>query len=53
MCNCCNDERLFTKAEVSAIVRRRVNKLNARIDELELELVIQNLKNNKEQMSDE
>lgn len=35
-----SDERLFTREEVSEIVRRRVNKLNKRIEELELELLI-------------
>lgn len=34
------DERLFTREEVTEIVRRRVNKLNKRIEELELELFI-------------
>lgn len=35
-----SDERLFTREEVSQIVRRRVNKLNKRIEELEHELFI-------------
>ena len=35
-----SDERLFTREEVSEIVRRRVNTLNERIQELELELLI-------------
>lgn len=35
-----SDERLFTREEVSEIVRRRVKKLNERIQELELELFI-------------
>lgn len=35
-----NDKRLFTREEVTEIVRRRVKKLNERIEELELELFI-------------
>jgi DNA-dependent RNA polymerase auxiliary subunit epsilon len=33
-------ERLYTKDDVSQIVRQRVNKLNERIHELEIELEI-------------
>ena len=33
-----SEERLFTREEVSEIVRRRVNKLTKRIEELEHEL---------------
>ncbi|MBM7717252.1 hypothetical protein JOC94_004277 [Bacillus thermophilus] len=33
-------EQLFTKDDVSQIVRQRVNKLNERIHELEIELEI-------------
>ena len=35
-----SDERLYTKEEVSLIVRDRVKRLNKRIDALELELSI-------------
>lgn len=35
-----SEERLFTREEVTEIVRRRVKKLNERIEELELELLI-------------
>ncbi|WP_340083811.1 hypothetical protein MHB50_11340 [Siminovitchia sp. FSL H7-0308] len=33
-------ERLYTKDDVSQIVRQRVNKLNERIHELEIELEV-------------
>ena len=32
-----SNERLFTREEVSSIVRKRVNRLNERIEELETE----------------
>jgi len=35
-----NKERIFTREEVSEIIRQRVNQLNKRIQELELELFI-------------
>lgn len=35
-----NKKRIFTREDVSEIVRQRVNKLNSRIQELELELFI-------------
>lgn len=35
-----SEERLYTREEVSEIVRQRVKKLNERIQELELELLI-------------
>lgn len=35
-----NKKRIFTREDVSEIVRQRVNKLNKRIQELELELFI-------------
>lgn len=47
----CDNERMYTKQEVSKIVRDRVNKLNERIEQLELELSIlkieRELKNNE------
>lgn len=35
-----SNERLFTREEVSKIVRNRVNKLNAQIEQLELDNAI-------------
>lgn len=34
------EKETFTREEVSQIVRQRVNKLNERVQELELELII-------------
>jgi len=41
-------EQLFTKDDVSQIVRQRVNKLNERIHELEIELEILKLDKERE-----
>jgi len=38
-------ERLFTKHDVSEIVRQRVKGLNERIQELEIEVIILQLEN--------
>ena len=48
----CNDERLFTRQEVSLIVRDRVKKLNDRIQGLELELSIKELEDNGKRKAD-